>query len=373
MKRRPVAMPPTKAHGRLQQERKKVEALCRWFEREARDLPWRKARHRNGYGALVAESMLQQTQVSRVVDAYSEFIRRFPTIKSLAAADEQNVLAKWQGLGYYRRAKNLHAAAKMIVGQFNGKVPRTVEQLLALPGVGRYTAGAIASIVYGDAAPIVDGNVQRVLMRLHGRRGNHSGAATLKWTWSKANELVTIAKRPGVMNEALMELGAMICTPRQPRCGDCPVSKWCAARRSNLQHHIPRAARRTTPRLVHHHAVVVTCAGKLLVEQRAKTTKGRMWESMWQVPTIESDCRLSETEIKRALPQRINDLVELGSFDHHTSHRHIQFHVYRSSTRARKGTWYAPHRLSQLPMSNAQKRIVKLSIGSGAAAQAASG
>jgi A/G-specific adenine glycosylase len=337
-----------------------IDALCLWFDHNARDLPWRKRRHRNSYAALVAETMLQQTQVARVIDAYVAFIRRFPNAMALAAADEQDVLAMWQGLGYYRRARNLHRAAKAIMSDFGGKVPRSVEQLLQLPGVGRYTAGAIASIVHGSAAPIVDGNVQRVLMRWHGRIDRHGGRSALKWSWLTADKLVCDAARPGVLNEAMMELGAVICTPRNPRCGECPVRQWCEARRKNLQNRIPSAGRRPAPRSVHHHAVAITCDGKVLVEQRDGTSNGSMWAAMWQVPTIESDRRLSEIEIKRALPIKVNDLVASGGFDHHTTHRRIRFHVYWAKVNSRKGTWRGLDEIAQLPMSNAQRRILQL-------------
>ena len=145
------------------------------LEREARDLPWRKRRMRNGYGALVAEMMLQQTQVSRVIERYQRFMRQFPDVASLAAADEQKVLSLWQGLGYYRRARNLHAAAKMIARDFAGRVPRTARDLMLLPGVGRYTAGAVASLVFGQAEPIVDGNIRRVMARLPRKKAAHMG------------------------------------------------------------------------------------------------------------------------------------------------------------------------------------------------------
>jgi A/G-specific adenine glycosylase len=350
-----------------------INALCAWFDQHARPLPWRQRGKRNGYAALVAETMLQQTQVSRVVDAYKSFMRRFPNVAVLAAADEQVVLSMWRGLGYYRRARNLHRAAKMIVNDFGGRVPHTVEALLELPGVGRYTAGAIASIVHGEAAPIVDGNVQRVLMRLRARIDRHGGAAALKWAWPTAAELVKHASRPGVFNEALMELGAVICTPRNPRCADCPMARWCAARARNIQDRIPRAASRTTPRLIHHHAVVITRNGKVLVQQRRRSINGSMWELMWQVPTIESDRRLNETEIKNALGGKIDTLVEAGAFDHRTTHRRIRFHVYRASLTSRGGKWCDVDRMIELPMSNAQRRIVESLRSQALRPQAASG
>ena len=191
-----------------------VRALCGWFRRKARDLPWR--RRRTGYTALVAEAMLQQTQVARVVERYRAFLRRFPSVRVLAEAREQQVLAEWQGMGYYRRARNLHAAAKMIVRDFGGRVPRTADKLRKLRGVGRYTAASIASIVYGERTPLVDGNVQRVLARLDARPGRAQDPKLVKWAWRRAAELVELVDSPGSLNEGLMELGAVVCTPGSP-------------------------------------------------------------------------------------------------------------------------------------------------------------
>ena len=340
--------------------KKTIIALSNWFESNARDLPWR--RRRTGYTAIVAEAMLQQTQVSRVIEAYTLFIRRFPDVQSLAAADEQDVLSMWRGLGYYSRARNLHRAAKMIVADFGGRVPKTIEELLRLPGVGRYTAGAIASIVHGAHAPIVDGNVQRVLMRLGGRPGRRGTATALRWCWKAAEELVNHASNPAVFNEALMELGAIICSPRNPQCARCPVSKWCEARRRGLQHQIPLAAIRTVPRTMHHHAVTITRNGSILMQQRDESNSGGMWRSMWQVPTIESPRPLTVIEIERELPIKVDQLIKISAFEHRTTHRRILFHVYHARSRNRKGGWRQSREISSLPMSNAQRRIIQLSL-----------
>jgi len=188
---------------------------------------------RDPYFSLVSELMLQQTQVARVIEKFTEFVGRFPTVEALARADEGGVLAVWSGLGYYRRARHLHRAAREIVARFEGRVPTTVEELMTLPGVGRYTAGAVASMVFGRAEPLVDGNVARVLVRIEGREC--SAAEGVAWAWERAGELVRIAEAPkgqsakrsllgpGVFNEGLMELGAVVCVPRGPRCGVCPV------------------------------------------------------------------------------------------------------------------------------------------------------
>lgn len=334
-----------------------IDALCAWFDREARDLPWR--RKRTGYTALVSEAMLQQTQVSRVIDCYRRFIKAFPNVRALADADEQAVLAHWQGMGYYRRARNLHAAAGAIVREFGGRVPRDVERLLRLPGVGRYTAGAIASIGFGKAAPIVDGNVERVLMRISAHRCDAFGANPQAWVDAEA--LVRIAPRPGVFNEALMELGATVClpAPKTPRCDVCPIAKWCQARKQGLQMAIPPAKRRADARLVHHHAVIVTRRGSetVLLEQRGD---GGMWAGMWQTPTIESEVALSAQEIAARLAcSTVNGLTPRGEFTHATTHRAIRFHVLAAESRSRRGSWRRIDDLDDLPMSNAQRKVLR--------------
>jgi len=211
---------------RPEASRAAASAVAGWFANVARDLPWR--RRRSGYHALVSELMLQQTQVARVVEKFEPFVRRFPTVAALAAAREDEVLAMWQGLGYYRRARLLHAAAKAIVERHRGRVPvRDHAALLALPGVGRYTAGAIGSIVAGERVPIVDGNVTRVFQRLAARKGSASDRAVVDWAWEEARRYVAGARDPAAANEGLMELGATVCTPAAPRCDACPVSAMC--------------------------------------------------------------------------------------------------------------------------------------------------
>lgn len=332
-----------------------IVALCSWFAREARDLPWR--RRRSGYRALVAEAMLQQTQVSRVIERYTAFIKRFPTIRQLADADEQEVLAMWQGLGYYRRARHLHAAAKVIVRDYRGRVPRLTRTLRQLPGVGRYTAAAIASIVYGRREPVVDGNVQRVLARWHARDDPPQDPATIAWAWSRASELVAAAPDPGAFNEALMELGAVVCTPKRPRCSECPVARHCNALHQGCETRIPPPKQTPKQRKVHHYAVVIMRAGKVLLERRSD--RG-MWSHMWQVPTIEARTPLRLNAIKRALPAPVCDLVRNNAFDHQTTHRRITFHVYTATSRSRRGLWRRADDIADLPMSNPQRRILAM-------------
>ena len=190
--------------------------LLGWFDLHKRDLPWRQ--DRDPYRVWLSEIMLQQTRVNAVTDYYQKFLRRFPTIETLASAPESAVLAAWSGLGYYRRARMMHAAARKIVREYNGELPKTAEGLRALPGIGRYTAAAIASIAFEQPVALVDGNVERVLQRV---RGKNLAGETL---WHAATELLA-QRRPGDFNQAMMELGATVCLAQQPRCLLCPVSK----------------------------------------------------------------------------------------------------------------------------------------------------
>ena len=195
--------------------------LLSWYDHNRRDLPWR--RDRDPYRVWLSEIMLQQTRVSAVLEHYRRFLRRFPTVQKLASAREPAVLAAWSGLGYYRRARMMHAAAKAIVKQHGGRFPGGIPELRALPGIGRYTAAAIASIVFDVPAAVVDGNVERVLERVFG------SSLTGEGFWQTAEALLS-RKRPGDFNQAMMELGATVCLPRQPRCSACPVFGLCATR-----------------------------------------------------------------------------------------------------------------------------------------------
>jgi A/G-specific adenine glycosylase len=196
-------------------------SLLAWYDRHRRDLPWRASR--DPYRVWLSEIMLQQTRVAAVIEHYREFLRRFPTVEKLAAAREASVLAAWSGLGYYRRARMMHAAAKLIVREHGGKFPASGERLRKLPGIGRYTAAAIASIAFDEPIAVVDGNVERVLQRVAGKR------LAGEELWTTANRLLD-TRRSGDFNQAMMELGATVCTPRAPACLTCPVIEMCATR-----------------------------------------------------------------------------------------------------------------------------------------------
>jgi len=212
--------------------------LIYWFRRFGRDLPWR--RTRDPYHILVSEIMLQQTQVDRVIEYFHKFLEEFPTVDTLAAADAEAVLKAWAGLGYYNRARNLHKTAQSVVQDYAGKFPMTVEELETLPGIGRYTAGAIVSFAFLRPAPILDTNVKRVLERIFVKRKHSSPAKQQRRLWKLAEEIIT-PRTVWEINQALMDFGAQICTAKRPKCGICPMRSFCVEyeRRRSKQIEIP--------------------------------------------------------------------------------------------------------------------------------------
>jgi A/G-specific adenine glycosylase len=251
--------------------------LLAWFSENARDLPWR--RDRTPYHAWVAEVMLQQTRVETVQAYYERFLDRFPTLSALAAAELGEVLKVWEGLGYYARARHLHAAARQVMAQHGGRLPDTFEELVTLPGIGRYTGGALASLVFGRAVPAVDGNVRRVLCRLFAI----SDDVTLSRTQRRLEDLAAALLPPdrvGAFNEALMELGATVCTPRSPDCEGCPLRELCEAYRSGDPEALPgRRPRQRTPHYDVAAAVLGREDGRVLVAQRKPDAMlGGLWE-----------------------------------------------------------------------------------------------
>ena len=251
--------------------------LLAWYDLHRRDLPWRA--NRDPYRVWLSEIMLQQTRVSAVIEYYQEFLRRFPTVGKLAAAREASVLAAWSGLGYYRRARMLHAAAKVVVRELGGKFPPTEKALHALPGIGRYTAAAIASIAFDEPVAVVDGNVERVLQRVSGKR------LAGEELWISANHLLD-AKRPGDFNQAMMELGAVVCTPRVPLCLTCPVIELCATRGELAPTSSPAAQKK---REIHY---ALDCRNgsrgniEVFLVQRAQDAS--LMPGMWELPELTS-------------------------------------------------------------------------------------
>ena len=254
-------------------------ALLRWYRRVRRDMPWR--RNVSPYRTWVSEIMLQQTTVAAVTPKYEAFIDAFPDVRALAAASEDAVLKRWAGLGYYSRARNLRRAAIQIEATHAGKFPSTFDDVLALPGIGRYTAGAILSIAFAQPYPVVDGNVIRVFSRLFGLRGRAKDPAFVQKIWARATPLVPKAA-PGDWNQALMELGATVCTPDSPSCGACPVSKFCVAFKKGIQDELPLPEKRREPTPVRWTCLWIENDGKVLLWRRSD--KERLLKNLWGLP-----------------------------------------------------------------------------------------
>ena len=258
----------TKLDGELRERLFRAQLLA-WYDAHARDLPWRESH--DPYRVWLSEIMLQQTRVAAVIAHYHEFLRRFPTVEKLARARESSVLAAWSGLGYYRRARMLHAAAK-VVRERGGTFPDTADGLRELPGIGRYTAAAIASIAFGEAVAVVDGNVERVLQRFSGQQ---LGGEEF---WVAAEALLDRA-RPGDFNQAMMELGATVCTPRVPACLTCPVVELCATRGE-----LEGSAKKSRQKKREIHCALACRKGAVFLVQRA--ADARLMAGMWELPEI---------------------------------------------------------------------------------------
>ena len=351
-----------------------ASAVARWFRDSARDLPWR--RNRTPYGTLVSETMAQQTQVMRVVPAWRSFMQKFPTVAALARADETSVLRAWRGLGYYRRARNLHRAAKIIASDHNGYVPAEREALLALPGIGPYSAGAIGSMGFGRREPIVDGNVARVLLRLHGHKVAADARPGSKWLWSRAREYIEEARDPASANEGLMELGAIVCTPRSPKCGECPLRRACVARRLGQEEQIPR--RRASPArpVLSMAVVIVRSRGAMALVQRGSPG---LWAELMFPPALEGTRAATVAALARRFAVECDDLERRGEFDFPTSSRRVRIAVWRLSARASMAVrvrapegwrWLRPKAVLDAAVASAMQKILRVDReGSGGSAR----
>ena len=252
--------------------------LLAWFDAGHRDLPWR--RTMDPYRILVSEYLLQRTRVVSGTPYYERFLARFPDVAALASASEEDVLRAWEGLGFYRRARNLHAAAKAIVRDHGGRIPRHAATLAALPGIGPYTAGAVASIAFGEAVPAVDGNVTRVLSRVYRIEADVTAPAGKRTIDGRARGLVP-SDRPGAFNQALMELGATVCTRRQPTCTSCPLGDLCLARRAGVQESLPRSRAPRRPVAVEVAFAYVRERGRTLLVRRPESD---LLGGFWALP-----------------------------------------------------------------------------------------
>lgn len=341
--------------GKVQNFRR---ALLAWYDQNRRDLPWRVEGGLNPdpYHVLLSEAMLQQTQVATVIPYFQRFIGKFPSLQDLASADLQDVLRLWQGLGYYSRARNLHICAKKVLAEHGGEIPTTVALLLELPGIGRYTAGAIASLAYDQPAPILDGNVTRVLCRIDQIETDPRDRATQSRLWARAEEMLP-RQRVGDFNSSLMELGATVCTPKNPQCLICPVRAHCQAAVAGVQDRIP-LPKKTKATPLHRRSVVCIRDGdRYLVEQRPP--KGR-WAGLWQFITRE---RATPSQLQSQLGFAISKLRRLGVICHALTHRRYEFTAYVANFEGKRKVgqiWVTLDELDTYPLSKPQLSIAKL-------------
>lgn len=331
------------------------EALVAWYRVSRRDLPWR--RTRDPYAIWISEAMLQQTRVETALHYYTRFLERFPTLGALASADVADVYERWAGLGYYRRAHNLHAAARVVHERFGGALPDDVERLRELPGIGRYTAGAIASIAFDRPAPILDGNVERVLARFVGLREDVKAKASATRLWEMAEALAS-GPAPGDLNQALMELGALVCTPRAPRCEACPIAADCDARAHGDADALPVRAAKAAPRVLRSVAALVLRGRRALAVRRAP---GALLGGLWELPGVEiGRGEKAEDALRRGVAAgtglALEAVTPAGTITHTLTHRTLRLTLFRAEAapgRVRLAgfeahRWLSPARLPRL-------------------------
>ena len=340
--------------------------LAAWFSRSARDLPWRD--DRDPYRVWISEVMLQQTQVAAVIPYFQRFLVRFPNIASLAAGPLHDVLHHWQGLGYYRRARDLHRAAQLLVERHGGTVPRDAEALRALPGFGRYTANAVLSQAFEVRLPILEANSVRLLCRLFAIGDDPKSSATQKRLWRIAEDLLP-RKRVGDFNQALMELGALVCTPAQPKCEQCPLVGECQAFRGGLVDVLPRKSAKPQIEAVREVAVVVRKKDEVLLVQRP--AEGR-WAEMWEFPRVPLRGGQTHETAAESLLGEIGIAATLGETIRTIRHGVTRFRItltclaaeYRSGRfRAGvypRGVWLKPQRLVEYPVSTPQRKLANV-------------
>ena len=342
--------------------------LLKWYAKHQRDLPWRKSK--NPYRVWVSEVMLQQTQVATVRDYFRRFIKEFPTVKKLAAADEEQVLRLWEGLGYYRRARQLHAAAQQIVAEHGGRFPADVETLQTLPGIGRYTAGAIVSIAFDRRAPILEANTIRLLARLLAYRDDPTKSAGQRLLWQTAEELLP-RQDVSQFNQALMELGSLVCTPKNPNCTECPVREHCAAHEAGLENEIPVATARHKFVDIREAAVVVRKQSKILLR---KCGEDERWAGLWDFPrfAVEGQGPLfARDELAEKVHEQsgieIRPATHLKTIKHGVTRYRITLDCYTAQYASgrlhRNGSelrWTSQRELSELPLSSTGRKIAEL-------------
>lgn len=344
--------------------------LIAWFRRSQRALPWRETR--DPYAIWVSEIMLQQTQVATVIEYYKRFLAAFPTVAELAAAEEEQVLRLWEGLGYYRRARNLHRAAQEIVAQHQGVFPNDIETVRSLPGIGRYTAGAILSISQDQRLPILEANTVRLYSRLIGFRGDPRSGEGQRILWNSAESWLP-KTGSGEFNQALMELGSLICTPQSPDCPHCPVAELCEARRQGLVDQIPLPAKKIAITAVRETFLVIRRRGRVLLLKNPD--EGR-WAGMWDFPRYPlTDEQSPESDIGEVLIELVRERLgmkilpgpRLLTLRHGVTRYRITLDCYEAQwisgpeSCPLKGTfkWAEPGKLGEFPLSVTGRKLAK--------------
>jgi A/G-specific adenine glycosylase len=339
--------------------------LLSWYKKYQRDLPWRQSR--DPYAIWVSEIMLQQTQVITVKPYYKRFLKKFPTVKKLANAKLDDVYKLWEGLGYYTRARNLHKASQQIVAEHDGNLPQTIDALKKLPGIGPYTAGAIASIAFDLDEPVLDGNVVRVLCRLFKIQTNPKETATLKKLWSLARKMTPTGKA-SFFNQALMDLGATTCTPRKAQCETCPLQTLCQAKKQNLVDQLPLKIKR--PPVPHYNigVAVIWKKGEILIDKRKPDgLLGGLWEFPGGKQKKNEKIQTTITrEVKEELNINVTVADHLITVKHAYSHFKITLHVYQCRYRSGRPTaigctafkWITPDKLKDYAFPSANQKII---------------
>jgi A/G-specific adenine glycosylase len=357
------------AHFSTAQKQFLRRRLLAWYAKNARDLPWRKSQ--DPYRVWISEIMLQQTQVATVRDYFTRFVAAFPNIQSLAAASEVEVLRLWEGLGYYRRARQLHAAAKKVVTGHSGEFPRELADLQSLPGIGRYTAGAIASVAFNKRAPILEANTIRLFSRLIAYRGQVATATTQKTLWQFAEEILP-QKDVACFNQALMEVGSLVCTPADPKCHECPLASLCAANATGLQREIPAAKPKQIFTELREAAVVVRKNGSILLRRCGEKER---WAGLWDFPRFEIEASgplFAKREIADKVAAQTGIACSPGALFKTLRHGVTRFRItldcYEATyvegrVRAGKSTevrWQSRSSLPELPLSTTGRKIANL-------------
>jgi A/G-specific adenine glycosylase len=345
-------------------------ALTAWFEAKRRDLPWRAdaGERRDPYEVWVSEIMLQQTRVETVVPYFTRFMDRFPTVRALAAAPRGAVLSAWSGLGYYRRARLLHDGARHVETEHHGRVPEDAAAVARIPGVGPYTAGAILSLAFGRPAALVDGNVARVFSRWFVLSGDPAVATGKARVWRIARRHVEAEADPGRWNEALMELGATVCTPRAPRCSACPVASRCEAHARSVEERYPRASRRGAVPTERLHALVARRRGRVLLGRRAEASR---FGGMWEPPVVRAaghGLPGAARDLSSVVGSAIIALEVAGDVTHVLTHRRLAVRVFRGSVAGtlpgardpyEKWTWADARALADMGLSTFARKLIE--------------